>query len=383
MIRPTLRNLRRRAFPLAVLTAVAALLAEGEARASNSVTAELGGGQSKPTPTIASSPFEYQKLAGRWQPMETLSFSGSVRLTHDFAGAPTDGTVLRTATDWVWQGAVGTSYDASKHFTLGMDLSGSPPARRDVVSPLSYGGAAGTTTTVDTSLKATGWNAGAAVDVQYDTYDDEEEHAADLTVDVSAAYTHFGSSQVLGAVDEGGTVVTAEELATRCSGSDTPACQAYGDAAHKKSASLEQVRLGTTVTMTLWDRTEIGADVSYYVYDRTNPGDAGFFNAGVVDRAGRGVGAVTWGAGMPLLPGRWSLRPELGQRWDWISVRAYYQFSKYAVDPTEVGHTVGGKVTLLLGKWRPYLSGNVREDVAGGSAGASSWTLGVGLQRVL
>ena len=102
----------------------------------------------------------------------------------------------------------------------------------------------------------------------------------------------------------------------------------------------------------------------------------------MVDRAGRDLGTATWGAGMPVLPTRWSLRPELGQRWDWITVRAYYQFASYAVDPSEVGHTVGGKVTLLIDKWRPYLTGNVREDLAGGSAGASSWTLGAGLQRV-
>jgi hypothetical protein len=379
MTRPTLRPLRRRALAFVAATS----LLGSEARASDAVTAEIGGGQSKPTPTIASAPFEYQKIAGRWQAAETLSLSASVRLTHDFAGAPTEGTVLRTGSDWVWQGTVGVGHDVSKHVAIGLDLSGSPPSRRDIVSPLSYG-TSGAATTLDSSMRANSWNAGATFDLQYDTFDDEAEHDVDLTVDASVSYTHFGSSQVLAAVEEPGGVVPVETLATRCTGQATDTCQAYADAATKTTASLEQLRLGTTFTTTLWDRTEIGADVSYYVYDRGSPGDAGFFTGFLTDRAGRDTGATaTWGAGMPVLAPRWSLRPELGQRWDWITVRAYYQFASYAVVPSEIGHTVGGKVTLLIGKWRPYLTGNVREDLAGGSAGASSWTIGAGLQRTL
>jgi hypothetical protein len=379
MSRPTLRPLRRRAFVLAM----AALLFGGEARASDSVTAELGAGQSKPTPTIASAPFEYQKIAGRWQATDTLSIAASVRLTHDFAGAPTEGTVLRTASDWVWQGTLGVSHDVSKHVAFGLDLAGSPPARRDIVSPLSYSPSTASGATLDASMRSTGWNAGGAVDLQYDTFDEDAEHAVDLTVDASAGYTHFGSSQVLAAVEEPGGVVPVETLAARCTGQATDACQAYALAATKSTASLEQLRLGATTTFTLWDRTELGVDVAYYVYDRGSPGAAGFFSGFLADRAGRDAGTATWGAGMPVLPTRWSLRPELGQRWDWITVRAYYQLASYAVVPSEVGHTVGGKVTLLLGPWRPYVTGNVREDLAGGSAGASSWTVGAGLQRVL
>jgi hypothetical protein len=378
MIRPTLLAQRRRA----LLVLAAAWLLSPAARASDSVTAELGAGQSKPTPTIASAPFEYQKVAGRWQATDTLSLSAGVRLTHDFAGAPTEGTVLRTGSDWVWSGTVGVSHDVSKHVAIGLDLAGSPPARRDIASPLAFADASGGTTVRDASMRTNGWNAGAAFDFQYDTFDPDEEHAVDLTADASVTYTHFGSSQVLASVEEPGNVVSVDTLAARCTGQSTPACQAYGLAAQRSSAHLEQLRVGTTWTLTLWDRTELGADVSAYVYDRGSPGEAGFFTGFIVDRAGRDLGTATWGAGMPVLPTRWSLRPELGQRWDWITVRAYYQFASYAVDPSEVGHTVGGKVTLLIDKWRPYVTGNVREDLAGGSAGASSWTIGAGLQRV-
>ncbi len=378
MDRPALRLPRRRAFVFPVLAALVAIVAPREARAASSVTGEVGGGQSKPTPTIASAPFEYQKFAGRWQASDALSFAASMRLTHDFAGAPTGGTVLRAGSDWVWQGALGVSADVSSHVALGLDVSGSPSARRDVVSSLTYAPRGGQGTTVDTSTVATGWNAGVAIDAAYDTFDEEEEHAVDVTVDASAAYTHFGSEQRLGAVEEPAGVLAADTIAAQCSGRSTTRCNAYGDAAAPKRSTLEQARLGVTTTLTLWDHTEVGADVAYYVYDRGSPGDAGFF-AGTLP----GGGATSWGAGMPVLPTRWSLRPELGQRWSWITVRAFYQFASYAVVPSEVGHTVGGKVTLLPGKWRPYVTGNVREDVAGGSAGSSSWSIGAGIQRVL
>lgn len=376
MNRPAPLVQRRRAFVF-----FAVLFLTTGARASNSITAEIGGGQSKPTPTIASAPFEYQKLSGRWQATDTLSIASSLRLTHDFAGAPVDGTVLRTASDWVWQGTLGASFDASEHVALGLDVSGSPTSRRDVASALSYAGAAGSTSTLDASMKTNGWNAGAAFDVQYDTFDEDEEHAVDATFDVGAGYTHYASDQTLAAVEEPGGVVQVETLASRCTNVTTPQCQAYAAAGKDKASRLEQARLGATVTFTLWDRTEVGLDVGYYLYDRGKPGEAGFFDA-PIDRGAREVGSATWGAGMPLLPPRWTMRPELGHRWDWITVRAYYQFGKYAVEPSEVGHTVGGKITLLLDRWRPYVTGNVREDVAGGAAGASSWTVGAGIQRL-
>ena len=71
MTRPTLPLSRRRAFLFGVIAV--ATFSPSFARASDSITGELGGGLSKPTPTIASAPFEYQKVAGRYQASDTLS----------------------------------------------------------------------------------------------------------------------------------------------------------------------------------------------------------------------------------------------------------------------------------------------------------------------
>src|SRR5262249_42321125 len=147
----------------------------------------------------------------------------------------------------------------------------------------------------------------------------------------------------------------------------TPLCQTVAAANAKNDATLEQLRLGATTTFTIADRTDVGLDASYYVYDRGSPGEAGFFTY-FVTSGRRDLGTSTYGAGMPLLPPRWSLRPEAGHRFDAISLRAYYQFTSYAVEPSEVGHTVGGKVQIYLGTWRPYVTGSYRADVVQGGA---------------
>jgi hypothetical protein len=347
------------------------------ARASNSVTGELGAGMSKPTPAIPSAPFEYQKIGGRWEPSDILTLSASIRLTHDFPAAPDPATRLRTRSDWVWLGTIDATHDVSKHVAVGVSLTGSPPARRDIVAPFEYPGGNGYGLE-----RSEGWIAGGGVDAQYDTFDEDEEHAVDTSVDVAAAYNHFASDQRMTALDANGVLQQVDQFSTSCA-TKTPLCDTVAAANGKNDGKLEQLRLGVTTTFTVADRTDVGLDASYYVYDRGNPTEAGFFTYFVTNARGRDVGTSTYGAGMPFLPARWSLRPEVGHRFDAISLRAYYQFTSYAVEPSEVGHTIGGKAQLYLGSWRPYLTGSYRADVEQGAAGASSWTIGIGLQKTL
>jgi hypothetical protein len=87
-------------------------------------------------------------------------------------------------------------------------------------------------------------------------------------------------------------------------------------------------------------------------------------------------GDATSGAGLPLAPPRWTLRPEVAQRVGPLSLRVYYQYTEYA-QADYVGHTVGGKAIMRFGSLRVYATGSYRVDLASGRA-SDTFTAGLG-----
>jgi len=367
---------RRRGGWLAPIALLGIVLFARGASASNAVTLETGGGQSKPTPTIAASWFEYQKLSGRWEPGETSYFSASLRLTRDFDAAPTPGTQLATGADWVLVGTVDAGLDLTKHWTMDLGVNGSPSSTRDIASPLQYplgktgtGDAYALMTSTTSSLGATG-------ELTFDTFDaDGPERPVDASFDASVAYERYATSQRMASLDAGGAPVTASDYvqANGCSTSADPICAVVTHASQAASQSLDQLRVGATATATFATYTDLALDAAYFAYPGMDPTQAGFFS---YTPAGAGGQTATYGSGLPLIPPRWTLRPEVGHKWHALSVRAYYQFTDYAT-PDSVGHTVGGKVQLYAGKWRVYATGSYRADVSSDPT-ANTWSAGLG-----
>jgi hypothetical protein len=381
MGRPTLLPSRRRA---AIFCLVGAGIAARTtpARASDSVTAEAGGGVSKPTPILPSTPQEYQRVVGRLEPNDSLYLSAQVRLTRDFPNGPAPGTTLATGGDWIWFGSLDGSVDLTDDLTVGFDLNGQAPSSRDVASPFTY--PTSRTTSQDTTalMKATTYSVGGAFDISYDTFDDNgPPHALDETVDVSVAYNHYGVDQSMTALDGPNGATTVGNLVASCAGKTTALCSSAGFAAHDISAGLEQARFGATLTTTVAENTDLTLDGGYYVYNRGDPDAVGFYDFTVFNAAGQSLGTGSFGAGLPLLPPRWQLRPEIARRWSALTVDAWYQFTDYT-SPEFLGHAVGGKVQLRLGKtWRIYTTGSYRVDVSSVTPDdtAHSFTLGLGV----
>jgi hypothetical protein len=314
----------------ALAIAVTALACPSRAGAADggAVGVEAGAGESQQGPAIPASVYEYQRVNGRVDFTEKTSLALTARLTHDFATAPDPTTMLRTGDDWVWLGTLDFTQDVGDHVELGASVSGSPPSGRDVAS--------------SSLVHTTNANAGGAVDFTYDTFTlDGPPHRADVAWNAAAGYTWLASDQTLAQPSAKGT------------------------------ASLSQIRLETSLTGTLAENTDLGLDLAYYLYSPSDPSNVGFFQSGT----------TTWGAGLPLLPARWTLRPELAQRIGPVSLRAYYQFADYALDGWS-GHTVGGKAQVRLGTFRLYATGYFRWDDEAGTP-ATAWTAGVGLVKDL
>lgn len=369
-------GLRARArFAIAFASALAFQLVTTAVRA-DAVSAELGGGVGKPSATLPSSSFAYAKVSGRVALAEAFTISASGRLTHDFPVAAAAGEPFATSDDWMTSFGLGLAWDPTEHLGLSLELTANPPAKRKIATGLVVTPArADIRDPLATSaLVATkSGSGGASVTLSYDSFDDEESHAVDVSLDVYGGVTGYAATETLDSLDGGSGVgvVSPSALADRCGRTLTGlACAAAG--LPSRSASLTQVRVGLTPTVTIAEDTDLAVDAAYYVYDAGKPADVGFFDDAVGGRT------VTWGAGLPLLPPRFSLRPEVGQRIGALTLRGSYQFTDTTIDSL-TSHTLGGRVQIAVGAYKPYATGSMRFDA--GASTATSWTAGLGLSR--
>jgi hypothetical protein len=309
-------------------------------------TAEAGGGQSRPSPSSSPSTFLYQRAVGRYAATRTLDLSATLRATEDLASPKVAGAKYATGGDGIFYGAIDGVLALSPHVDLSLGLNGSPTSTRDLATTLHLG-APGPGRDVDALVRARTSSFGAVAELGYDTFDADVSRSVDAAFEASAALTHFATTQ---------SVVEASGRAP---------------AIPSTSAGLVQGRLGATTTVTLAEHTDVGVDAAYFVYDAPNPGNIGLFD---VTSGGQ---TTSFGAGIPMLPPRWTVRPEVGQRIGILTLRAYYQYADLAVD-NAVGHTVGGKVQVGLGRVKVYATGSYRTDVFADST-AQTFVAGLGV----
>ena len=200
---------------------------------------------------------------------------------------------------------------------------------------------------VDDAVRSRSNSVGGLFEVGYDSASDDGEHAVDVAIDASAAATRFGTEQSVIAPDP-----AARGIAPR-------------------SAALAQGRFVTTATVTILANTDLSLDAAYFVYDQTNPGDVGLFTAAAANGQ-----TTSFGAGLPMLPARFTLRPEIVERIGRVSLGAFYQYASLAVDQA-TGHSVGGRAQISVGRVKLFVGGSYRSDVFP-DATAATWTAGAG-----
>jgi hypothetical protein len=252
---------------------------------------------------------------------------------------------LATSGDTVFFGSLDATWDYAKHLSLGLGINGSPKSTRDVATPNPVVTSPRPGQEPDALIRATSSSVGALADAGYDSFDQDQSHTVDVAVDASAGVTEFFSEQR--AVAPGNAVA---KLGTQ-------------------DAKLTQTRVGGTTTMTISDDTDVGVDGAYYFYDDPNPGNVGTFVTGLQS---------AWGAGLPMLPPRWTVRPEVAQRIGSLTLRAYYQYADLAVD-NAYGHTFGGKIQLGIHNVKVYVTGSYRVDEFAADETAQTWSAGAGL----
>ena len=255
----------------------------------------------------------------------------------------------------------GVSWEASDHVMLGLSLGLSPSSRLVNDTTVAFTTLTGQTAIANALLEATTRMTSGALLFSYDTAGDSDLESA---VDAGLGVNHFDTSQRIAAVrGPGGTVVTADELLNQCR-IRTCSRQLLG-LLRERPASVSQVEARLAITETLWEDTDIGLGGSWFLYDR-DPTEVGFFS---LMSAGRG--AIAFGAGVPLAPLQWRIRPEVAHRFGDLVVKLWLAHGAY-VSGEGTSDVLGARLQVRLARsFRMWLSASRQRDRdAGGNSAA-------------
>lgn len=268
-------------------------------------------------------------------------------------------------------------WEASEHVALFAAGGWSPRARVIADSAIAYTTASGTPTTADALVAADSSSASAELGASWDTAGDSDFETG---VDLGLAGRRYDTRQGIVLLQgPGGQAVTPQELEQDLS----RRCQAPGSASScprqllallrpQPPAALHQLAVRAAVAETLWLDTDVGLAGRWYLYDR-DPTEVGFFRL-----AAAGGGGAEFGAGIPMAPLAWSLRPWLAHRFGRLLVRGWWEHGAYVQDQGSLD-TLALKVQYRFGRsWRAWIAASVQRerDPEGGAATLSSGALG-------
>ncbi|MBL8919029.1 MAG: hypothetical protein JNJ54_09240 [Myxococcaceae bacterium] len=241
----------------------------------------------------------------------------------------------------------GAMFLASSHLMFMATVTGSPPTvQRNATAVIVND------TTANLVVRGTNASLGGSVLGSYATNGFSNwEHTVDLAVGVN----HFESNQVAELPD------TAAARLVRGFCTQEPA-RGYCPLVNGVKAPLTQVRFSATYTATLFLKTDVGLDLSGFVYDHPDPFSVGSFSAVVLGRQGPEVGL-----GLPIAPWRLTARPFVIIRAGKFSVRLAYQLGLYTSDAGS-NHLVSVRLTWKLSpSLRVSLTGLGQTDVDRGA----------------
>lgn len=307
------------------------------------MSAEVGGqvtSGSADNPRTGSLRFD---LAGTWDASQSISLFGSAQYTRDLATKTAESA--SPGSD-VWLLGLGATWAPSEHWLTMVSLTASPPARARNATTVT----ASTGATADVVVASRSSSVGGLALVSWSSAGTSN---LESMVDAVFGATRFEVFQQL----ELGTGPRAEALQSTCQGAvarRAPLCSLVSGT----SSPLTQFRLGGGYTATLFTRTDLGLEAAAYLYDG-DPMGVGYFSLVA-------LGRVEVGAGVPVLPLLFSVRPSVTHRFAYFIVRLAYQAGLYRANEG-MNHSLSLRLTwLVTRRWRLWVSGAGQVDATKG-----------------
>jgi hypothetical protein len=349
--------LRARLVPL-----IPALLLAQVARAS-SIRDEVtvGGTQSTPQNPRAGS---LSNLIGGFVDVgEDWSISGSAQITLEEPTPAPSGSGFGDRGGTVTAFSLGVDWEPSDNWTFGVTVGLSPDstitsdARFQV--PISIGSTQ--TSRVDALIAAASSNVSGEFVATYDT-----AGFSDLEWSFTGAFalSRFETTQQIeGARRANGTTLSNTELRDLCSGARS--CSPYLVAIDGLSDELRSARFSLSALATISTDTDLGLSADYYKYF-DDPANVGVFSIASVGR---------FGAGAPIAPLRFVVRPEFTRRVGPWSVRLWVQAGEYVAGVGQGTQSIGVKLQYKFTRvFRMWIGAIGQRDVGtNGDVSRSGW----------
>jgi hypothetical protein len=337
----------------------AALFLAGAARAS-SVRDEITVGGAQSTPQNPRAGNFSNLFAASVDVGDDWTASGTAQVTLEEPTPAPAGSGFADSGGTVTDFSLGVDWDATDNWTFGLTLDVSPESAIATDAQFPVRTAQGFEQ-ADALLRARSSNVWGEVSVTYDTAGTSD---LEWTFTGALALSRFETQQRVEQARVGGTTLTPAELRTLCSASNS-GCRAYVPAIDGFSDELRSARITAGALATIKNDTDVGLNVDYYRYF-DDPASVGVYSIAAVGR---------FGAGAPIAPLRYLIRPDVTHRAGALSFRVWVQAGEYAANVGQSTAGLGMKVQYKLTRaLRMWIAAIGQRDVGiDGDVSRSGW----------
>jgi len=301
-----------------------ALLVAAAANAS-SVSDQVTVGSTRATAQTPRSDSISNLLRGSFDLGESWTFSADVQITFGQGAPGPSGTPISfqegggTVADF----SASLDWEATDNWTLGGTIGISPQSTTSTVAPVTViDPSTGRPANADGLLRVTNDSAYAELLAGYDTAGFSN---LEWSFTGAVALNRFETLQRLEAAQlDRGRLIPLNEV--------------------RASAELRWARLSGGATATLFTDTDLTLNLDYYAY-ADDPRTAGYFSVGGTARSG------TVGAGIPIAPLHYLLRPEVTHRFGDFSLRLWAQAGRYMPGTGQGTAGAGLKAQYRFARW--------------------------------
>jgi hypothetical protein len=273
------------------------------------VALNLGAGTTQPTPGNPRTGDETGTLSGGFDPNDQWSVGVSLGLTRDNPTQASSGSAFGDSGGTIASFSAGPTWTPDDHWTVDLTGQFSPKSTTLSDTTLMLATARGSTDS-DAQLKSQTMSWGLNLGGSYDT---AGESAWEHEVGLHFGLTDFNTQQSVNKIDEKGRTVDLKKYEqTYCKGAvaKSKTCQQFAALTRTQPVDLLQFPLAATYTATLFEKTDVDVEGTWYFFN-PDPTEIGYFSVATEGRAGtrstsrntaRGGGQFDFGGGAPLQP---------------------------------------------------------------------------------
>jgi hypothetical protein len=333
------------------------LLGAGPVRA-HSVSNEVALGLSEDTPASPHGPHVADQLTFRFDLSDDWSMKLGGTYTYDTETPPPEGAAFATSSAQVLTVVGGLEWDVSPRVTVYMDVSGSPRASQSFDGVVTFEGPGGIKVPFDVLLYNATSSVGVLGGVTWQLGGTEFLGTVfgGTVIDLSVGWTQLTTQQRVDGIVVDGTQSNRGELLVYCARFPRR-CAVLRPFLKGGEDTLNQLSISLALLQPVGSSTDLGLAGSYYGYDQ-DPAVAVFFTARANVAAGDSLGG-----GFPLAPVRWSISPNLTQRFGAWSLAPWYQYLSYASSIGQA-HVAGLRLSWRIDpSWTVWVTGSAQWDL--------------------